>query len=248
MCRKAGLLLIALSAWAQSRDSAPAFEVVAIKRGASGLGSGASLSGGIYTANNLTLVQLIVIAYGVRDQQVLGASSWMTSERYSITAKIPGEDGIPQDQQLRMLQTLLADRFALKFHSETKDVTAYALLADSGGPKLKESAPGAKTKELSGVTAANPAGGYEYTAASTAFLAARLSFYFKRFAGGTLVLDKTGFAGSYDFSLPWTRQTAPGGEGPSIFTAIHKLGLRLEKGKYPVQMISIDSAQKPAID
>lgn len=172
----------------------------------------------------------------------------MKSERYSITATAPGDPAEAQARRLEMLQALLADRFRLKIHRGMNTVTAYALMVDAGGPKLKASTPGETTKESSGPGIGGPGGGFAYTAATTSYLANRLTYYFRRYAGGTLVLDKTDLKGSYDFTLPWTPQTAPGGEGPSIFAAIKELGLRLEKGKYPVETIAIDSAEKPTID
>jgi len=250
MSRKAAIL-IALLFWRCGGQTAPAratFDAVAIKRATSARGSGAGISGNIYTAADLSLVQLIAAAHQVRDFQISGASSWMRSERFTITATAPGDPAEAQARHLEMLQALLADRFHLKIHHEMKTVTAYALVVETGGAKLKESAPDQVTKESSGPGIGGPGGGYAYAGASMAYFANRLTYYFKRYAGGTLVLDMTGLKGSYDFDLPWTPQTAPGGEGPSIFTAIKQLGLRLEKGKYPVETIVIDSAEKPTID
>lgn len=254
MSCKAGLLLLAgMFVRGQTTPLHASFDAVAIKRATSARGSGAGISGNIYTAANLSLVQLIAAAYQVRDFQISGAAPWMKSERFTITATAPGDPAEAQARHLEMLQALLADRFHLKIHHETKTVTAYALMVDAGGPKIKESVPGETTKETSGpgvggLPAGGSGGGYAYTAASMAYFANRLTYYFRRYAGGMLVLDMTGLKGSYDFALPWTPQTAPGGEGPSIFTAIKQLGLRLDKVKYPVETIVIDSAGKPTID
>ncbi len=249
MSSKAGLLLlIGLLVRGQPAPAPAAFDAVAIKRATSDHGSGAEISGNIYTAANLSLFQLIAAAYQVRDFQISGGSPWMRSERFTITATAPGDPAEAQARHLEMLQALLADRFRLKVHRGMNTVTAYALMADAGGPKLKESAAGAATKESSGPGIGGPSGGYAYTGASMSYFANRLTYYFRRYAGGALVLDMTGLKGSYDFTLPWTPQTAPGGEGPSIFTAIKQFGLRLEKGKYPVETIAIESAEKPTID
>ncbi len=247
MSCKVGLLLLA-GLLVRGQTAPTTFEVVAIKRATSARGSGAGISGNIYTAANLSLVQLIAAAYQVRDFQISGASPWMKSERFTITATAPGDPAEAQARHLEMLQALLADRFRLEIRHETKTIAAYALVVDTGGPKMKESAPGETTKESSGPGVGGPGGGYAYTGASMAYLANRLTYYFRRYAGGTLVIDMTGLKRSYDFALPWTPQTAPGGEGPSIFTAIKQLGLRLDKGKYPVETIVIDSAGKPTID
>src|SRR5580658_1426654 len=215
-------------------------------------GGGAHLEGARYTATNLTLVALLEIAYRVKAYQISGGPNWTTSERYTIIAKLPEGDAAAGDQRFQMVETLLKDRFQLKAHREMKDLPTYALIldigrTDKGGPKLKQSAPDEKTSELSGggAVAGGPAlradaaplaqGQYQYTATTMEFLAARLAFHFRQVRKDeTPVLDKTGLTGSYDFTLPWTPDTLPGFEaGPSIFTAIRELGLRLEKGKYP---------------
>ncbi len=93
--------------------------------------------GGRLTANNISVKMLMMMAYQIKDNQISGAPGWMESEHYDISAK---PEGSADQEQIRlMMQSLLADRFQLKFHRETKEQTIYALVVDKNGPKLKES-------------------------------------------------------------------------------------------------------------
>ena len=138
-----------------------------------------------------------------------------------------------------MLQTMLADRFQLKIHRESKELAVYALIVGKSGPKLKES------------TAAGPAG-YRGTPGQFTFsngsITSLVSFLTNRV--DRHVLDRTGLTGSYDFKLEWTPEAstpAPDSNGPSIFTAIQEqLGLKLEATKSAVEIIVIDHAEKPS--
>jgi uncharacterized protein (TIGR03435 family) len=93
---------------------------------------------GHVTANGVTLKNLLTRAYSVKSYQVTGPA-WIDSERYSISAKVPA--GATKEQVLVMWQTLLAQRFQLKFHRETKELPVFEVVVAKGGPKLKESAP-----------------------------------------------------------------------------------------------------------
>ena len=93
----------------------------------------------------LTLLDLVGDAYHRERYQITGAQGWMESERYDLSAYPPG--GAPSQENLRqMLQALLADRFQLKVHLETKERPVYALVAGKNGPKLKKSTAGEYSK------------------------------------------------------------------------------------------------------
>ncbi|HXJ42335.1 MAG TPA: TIGR03435 family protein, partial [Bryobacteraceae bacterium] len=81
------------------------------------------------------LRELIMTAYGVKQNQIMGPD-WMSSQRFDISAKIP--DGVSKDKVPEMLQTLLAERFGLKFHRESKEQAMFALVVAKGGSKMKE--------------------------------------------------------------------------------------------------------------
>lgn len=93
---------------------------------------------GRFTCTNCSLTVLLTAAYDVQRFQISGPPT-LESERFEVVAKVPG--GATKEQFRLMLQSLLADRFKLKLHHETKDLPLYELVVAKGGPKLKESAP-----------------------------------------------------------------------------------------------------------
>jgi uncharacterized protein (TIGR03435 family) len=198
-----------------------------------------------FTATNLPLVALIMLAYNVTPNQISGVPSSLGRETYDIEAEC--EHPIKQAQALRMLQTLLADRFKLILHRETKEQPIYALVVAKGGPKLREDAQ----------ESAPDRRGFVYKSTSMSVLALILSQ-----TTGRTVVDKTGLNGRYDFSLEYTperagkgvpegreegREGASNPNGPSIFTAVQEqLGLKLEPQKGPVEFIVVDHAEEPS--
>jgi len=115
---------------------APAFEVASIKRNTSGEGFVTmGLAPGRPTFVNMPVRQLIVRAFGVQPFQVLGGPSWLTSDRFDITAKAADEAATPAQMNV-MLQALLADRFKLKVHRETRQSDVYRLVKARADGKL----------------------------------------------------------------------------------------------------------------
>ena len=156
-----------------------------------------------------------------------------------------------------MLQAMLADRFGLVVHRDSKETTGYALTVGKSGSKLKAATSGARGMLL-GRSASSGLRTLNGNTASTAQLASILADVL-----GRPVEDQTGLAGVFDFSVEWTPDAtsesmlpgkagnpdAPGFSqaGPSIFTALQDtLGLRLETRKVAVEGIVIDHAEKPA--
>ena len=101
------------------------------------IGGGA---GGRYSANGITVRQLILQAYGLQDFQLTGGPGWITSDRFDIEATPGGGISPTQEQNREMVQSLLEDRFQLKFRRETKNLPAYNLVVAKGGSKMKPSA------------------------------------------------------------------------------------------------------------
>ena len=120
----------------------PQFEVASVKPAPPPEGRGISSSThydkALYTANNVTLRELVRSAYGLKDYQ-LQTPSWMETTRFNISAKMP--EGTQRDQVNAMLQRLLTERFKMEVRREQKDQSAYTLTVAKGGPKLKEQAP-----------------------------------------------------------------------------------------------------------
>src|ERR1035438_882953 len=139
----AGLVVFtSLAAFGQPAAAPPAFEVASVKPvEPSPDGRVIRRQGGdpgMVDYKNFTLKTLLARAYGLKDYQVTGPD-WLDTEGYDVMAKVPA--GVPADQIPAMLQTLLADRFQIKFHKETKTLPVYALTVAKGGPKLTETDP-----------------------------------------------------------------------------------------------------------
>lgn len=209
-----------------------------------------------YTAVNLK--NLLSRAYGVKGYQISGPS-WLDSERYDVTAKIP--DGVPQEQVPAMLRVLLEERFKLKSHRETKELPVYEMVQAKGGPKMDKS-------QEEGRPRMQMEGGGDGIMKMKASAMTMPSFS-DALAGmvGRPVIDKTDLGGSFDFSMDIAMQDLTGsmvrvqrmgpgdggGErnpapdnspGGSLFTSIQKLGLKLEAKRSPVEILVVDQAEK----
>ncbi len=255
----AGLIfLVSLEAFGQAVPAAPAFEVASVKpSNPASRSSSFSFNGGAgLTIEGGTLKRIIETAYDVRDFQILGGPGWIDSDRYDISAKNADDDPVmklptvPERVKVARvkLQTLLAERFQLKVHRETKELPEYALVVAKNGSKMKE----ITDLPQSGIN--SNCGRMTGTRTSMANFVVALSRQL-----GRPVLDRTGLAGRYDFLLTYTpeigacSQPAEGrgseavnpGDGPSIFTAMQEqLGLKLEAIKGPVEIIVVNHADK----
>lgn len=218
-----------------------------------------TVSGSRVTIVTLDAYDLILEAWSLKDYQLYGAPDWMGGgsnlsdivarekgiDFYDITAKAEGDSALTRDQARLILQAVLADRFQLKVHRETKDLPVYALIIGKNGPKLKESPPDARF--AAGVELLPFARMTDRKTTMTQF-AGFLSVY-----AGRPVVNRTGLTGSYDFTLEWNLDELPQSEPvgadttrPSVFTAVQdQLGLKLEPSKAPVEVLVIDHAEKP---
>jgi len=185
-------------------------------------------------------------AYDVQDYQVAGGPAWASADWYEIQAKPAG--AATKDQIREMLRRLLADRFQLKVHRETKMMQGYVLSVGKGGAKL----PPPRMDVASDSTGSTQIGGglIWARAATMATIAMGLRYELEQ-----PVLDRTGIAGHYDLKLRFDEANSdlvdkaaapvatPMG---SVFTALHEVGLKLEAGKIPIEVIVIDSAERPS--
>jgi uncharacterized protein (TIGR03435 family) len=216
------------------------FEVATIKPNNSG-NSGSNTAfppGGRFSAKNVWLKLLIRIAYGLPAYQVTGGPDWTGSvSRFDVEAKAEGN--VSQDETLRMLQTLLAERFKLQFHHIKKEDAAYALVTGKGGPKFKAVADNGTGQHFVG------AGHGKITATNGEM--SRFVWFVTQVLDRQVV-DKTGLNGFYDFVFvqPATIFPSPDSSQPTLFDELQdQLGLRLEPIKAPVDFIVIDHAEKP---
>jgi uncharacterized protein (TIGR03435 family) len=201
-----------------------------------------------FRTRNLALRDLIQFAYGLPDSQILGGPSWLDSIMFDVDAKsdstVDGQlHALPTDQARHqkqlMVQALLADRFQLKTHQETRQLPVYTLAVARGGPRFQPSKINGTTIDT-GRTRLHIAGSDD----TMSILARELARIL-----GRVVLNQTGLSGRYDLRLQWTPDdTSPGpSEPPGIFTAIQEqLGLKLESGRGPVPVLVIDSVEMPA--
>jgi uncharacterized protein (TIGR03435 family) len=214
--------------------------------------------GGRFTARNVSLSWLVQFAYDVQWNQITGGPAWMTSARFDVTARAEKAD-VSADQIRRMVGTLLAERFGLKIHSESRELPIYALTTAKSTAKAN-----ANLRKLDGCPVLQAYGGRPLDALP-------LCHIFDMPTGGQLtangvtmeeftneltdlthrtVRDRTGIAGAYDFHLSWTPDDAtpaPDTSLGSIFTALtEQLGLKLVSEKGPVDFWVVDHAEKPS--
>jgi uncharacterized protein (TIGR03435 family) len=231
---------------------------------------------GTFLATDVTVEALVEMAYGVQHSWLIqGAPSWLDTEAFDVQAKA----GSTVDRELRalspdqggptkrrMLQALLADRFKLTTHRETKNIPVYALVVAKNGPKLQEAKPGTYPEDGKGHAGRilmDP-GRLNGQGISVAVLAELLSYRLD-----CTVLDQTGLKGKYDFTLQLARDESeavmlkpskgcsPGAGSappldssrPSLVTAIQEqLGLRLDAQESPVEVLVIDHVERPSMD
>jgi uncharacterized protein (TIGR03435 family) len=149
--------------------------------------------------------------------------------------------GATREQISLMMQSMLADRFKLEIHRETRMLQEYALVVAKGGPKLQE--PSAEDRALAGSASQGP----RLIKARTATLADLARMLIS--AVGAPVLNRTGITGQFTISLqfaPLVGATPADENLPDIFGAVQELGLKLEPIKGPVEMIVIDNAVMPS--
>jgi uncharacterized protein (TIGR03435 family) len=235
------------------------------------------MAGGRVMATNMPVRPIITFAYQVAGSQLIGGPGWLTSDRYDIIAKMDGTaDTIPavpgatapSPMQLA-LRHLLEDRFKLKVHRETREVDIYALvMAKPGGspgpalkPSIQDCAAAVAAAQRPGAPAPGTPGqpfcGINLGTGRLRFGGLPASSFPAAFSGpaGRLVVDRTGLSGIWDFELTYAVEArgpdAPPADpnAPSFFTAVQEqLGLRLEAAKGPVEVLVIDSVEKPTED
>jgi uncharacterized protein (TIGR03435 family) len=207
------------------------------------------LHGDRYELHQATMLDLIRTAYGVDADNVVGGPSWLDWDRFDVIAKIPG--GASPESLKPMLQALLADRFKLAVHNDTRRVPGFELTAGQGTPKMTASGgvgkPGCQPIPEIG-TPDQPALNYILSCRNITMEQFALSLYGR---AGKPVVDATGIKGSWDFDIELTLLNQPasaGSKGVTIFDAVDKqLGLKLEAKTISLPVIAVDRVdQKPS--
>jgi uncharacterized protein (TIGR03435 family) len=252
-------LAVSFSGYAQAPESnAPRFEVVSVKQNGNVRDSTIQLANGVFTSSqrgfrytgqrvtcNHTLGAILQEAFSVEEWQIKGPEWLKWGPVYEIIALMPA--GAVKADAPAMLRAMLAERFALKFHREQRDVEVYALVEAKGGTKLKSLDEAAeykvtvKTSLAPGMASTMVMGGGRYQAP-----ASRLSLLVHNMAthSDRPIVDLTGLKGVYNIDLQWTPdEGAKSGRDPGFLSAIPQLGLRLEKRTMPFEIVVIDSVE-----
>jgi uncharacterized protein (TIGR03435 family) len=247
----AGLIVLMSSGvFGQPAPSIRTFDVASVKLHQGPMRSiGISTPGLRLNADATNLRGLLMYAYNVRNYQVSGSAPLLTvgDTRYDIVAKAEGSGEPTRAEFRQMLQSLLADRFKLKFHREMREMPVYELVVGKNGPKFKESA-----------SDASPTAHFHWTGRNNeitmpkATMADMLDGIENSFLDRP-VLDNTGLIGTYDIKLTYTpdvrsnRDSEPDLSDISIFTAVQdQLGLKLQAQKAMVEILIVDYAEKPS--
>ncbi len=259
---------------APSTIPTPSFDVATIKVHPIGVSAHElgidNLSDGV-NGSYITLADLIEYAYGLRfDAQVAGIPDWAKNLRFDVQARM-GEAHIARMAELtpkaqktlrhQMMQSLLADRFHLTVHSETRQLPVYKLVVAKGGFKLKEPIPGSNPHAVLDKDG-KPYRGYlmlfgDHMTAQAYTMSQLADLLSDPACGlGRPVIDDTALTGAYDFNLDWSPQIknlipGPDSVPPSpddavnVFSALEELGLKLQPSTGPIDIIVIDHVEHP---
>ncbi|MFT4112458.1 TIGR03435 family protein [Silvibacterium sp.] len=263
------LALLIAACVANAQQVAPRFDVVTVKRS-----DPAKEHLALYWRrpdglkwDGVTVRGMIANAFGVSSivkDQIEGGPDWMDSRAFNINAKVDDETTArwskmtqPEvdEERRRLTQSLLTDRFQLKFHHETREMPALVLRIAKGGSKLQIPRPehdleaGTPHSRINFFGEGNMEGHSALMSNLIRSLAAEPEI------AGRPVVDKTGLTGGYDFTLRWTSDdpgsraaaTDTNTQWPSLFTALEEqLGLRLTSEKQPIDVIVVDSVEMPS--
>src|SRR5579863_285540 len=211
---------------------------------------------GSVTIENLDLHKIVASSFRVQDSMVFGPG-WLNDTRYDIVGKGPDANA-PNPDVWEMMRSLLAERFKLKYHIESREFSIYALTVAKGGPKLKDAEAGRCAADIkAGKTCGDiifPRFGVGIYNMPIGALIGGLG----RVLQDRPIVDKTGLTGKYDVTVTWMPdgvkpeqlENIPKEQRPedvSLFQAMeHQAGLKLEATKGPVQVVVIDSIAKPS--
>ena len=254
------------------------FDVASVKENTSVSDTGgiAPATPGRVRITNMPLRLILLDAFRLMDHQLIGAPEWTESARFDINATYQADGARIEDDARAMLRTLLADRFGLKTHREMRELPIYSLVMarkdGALGPRLVRSTIDcnqwiAEKRPQMGAGSASPVapGGKRpvclilttrrFITAGTRSMQDLLRPL--QSMTGRPVIDRTGLTGAFDFDLQWTSgpvapaagPTAPADDGPSIFVALQEqLGIRLEPGRAPFDVVVVDAVRRPTPD
>ena len=229
-----------------AKDADPDWEVVTVRRSdPNEQGQSFGVHGRHVTIGNRTVETMLLFAYGVQKEQIVGAPEWMRTEHFDADG-VPDVEGQPNSRQFQgLVGKLLTERFGLSFHRGRRDMPVYALTVAKSGPKMEKSA--GNPDGLASNEDHENAGQRSIRTKNATMedFAQDLLYYTDR-----PVVDQTGLSGRYDFTLRYTfddsRAPTDGSAPPSLFTAIQEqMGLKLEPVKAPADVLVIDKVERP---
>ena len=226
----------------------PGIEVATVKPMAvEARGRGIGIRGTTMTVTNYSVMNAITFAYDVHEQQISGGPAWMSSDRFEIVIK-PDTPGQPNARQVRrLMQKVLTERFQLKFHTEKRELSVYAITQPPNtSHKMTPAAPAQNLPTLRYPRAGLlPARNATMTELAQSLQTAVLD---------RPVINHTTIEGRFDFTLDWMPEAQLGAASPppdtgkpNIYEAFREqLGLRLEATRAPADILVIDSLEKPS--
>lgn len=238
------------STWAVA---GPDFDVVTVKVNDTGSGSSRlSIRDDVLQATNIQLDSLIEAAFDIRRDQILRLPHWAQAAHYDVVAKVVDMTpeqlrGLSSDQRRTMLRRLLEQRFHCQTHVESRTLPLLKLVVDKGGIKFAEwQKPADGQDNKKGSMSVNN----EVMTAAGVPVDTLVRFLSSQ--THMPVVDETGLKGNYNFSMKWQREEQGPDSGlhdqglPTIYAALpEQLGLKLESGKGPVNVLVVDHIEQP---
>ena len=240
-----------------AQESGPRFEVASVKPN---VGSDRSIPfrtpppDGITLTNN-PLESIIRYAYSVQPFRLEGVPAWTRDERFDIAARAAGP--ITDEQRRLMMRSLLVERFRLKARFETREKTIYVMTTVRADKQL---GPGLKPRPECATPPLDPARDKPCTAGGSgrsdaiqmrAVTLTQLAEGMLSTVRGELVRDETGLPGAFDVEMSWRPEssTDPDDARPAFVTAVREqLGLRLDPMRRPVEVLVVESIDRPTPD
>ncbi len=248
-------LLAAATAFAQT-ISAPAFRAADVHVSAPNAQRmiiGVFPESDRYELRGATMVDLISNAWGVAGNKIVGGPGWLALDHFDVVASFPV--GSTPEAIKSMVKALLADRFKLVVHDDTRPLTGFTMTVAKGGAKLKKAddagESGCREPETNAAAAKEGPSYVTFICHKMTMedFAKWLPGQAGGYLGGITMLDQTNLKGAWDFTLKWSQRNQLTGEGAiTLFDATEKqLGLKIESAKIPQPVLVVDSVnEKPA--
>jgi len=229
-------------------DADPSFEVATVKLSSPDeRGSSMRTQGRRLDIKNQTIHNMLAFAYGIHTKQIVDEPGWLATDRYDVDGIIDTEGQPSLKQMQRIVQKMLADRFALRFHDETRELSVYALRVARDGPKLTRSKGDPNLLGDENDQNHNGVVTQSITNMSMTDFTLIMQYFVDR-----PIVDQTGLTGKWDLKWTWTTDESrlPAdavNPPPGLFTAIQEqLGLKLEAVKAPAEVFVIDRIDRPS--